>query len=72
MLVLMSWVSPLLGVLGVPVALCVGLSRMVFALHYPSDVIVGAVIGLLTTLGVVWAAQESGLVEWIVRMSPIT
>ena len=38
---------PILAIVVVPFAILVGLSRVVLGLHYPSDVIAGAVIGAL-------------------------
>jgi undecaprenyl-diphosphatase len=42
---------PELGILIAPFALLVGSSRLVLGLHYPSDVIVGAVIGAAVAWG---------------------
>jgi undecaprenyl-diphosphatase len=71
MVVVLGWLSPALALAAFPVAVCVGLSRMVFGLHYPSDVVAGAVLGAGVALGVVSAAEAVGLVDWIMRMSPI-
>lgn len=43
--VLFSHVEPLLFVLCAPFAVLVALSRVILGLHYPSDVLVGAVLG---------------------------
>ncbi len=45
----------------VPFAMLVALSRMVLGLHYPSDVLAGAVLGGLVAQGVLWAAHGLGL-----------
>jgi len=39
-------IEPLLAIVAVPFALLVAVSRVVLGLHYPSDVIVGAAIGI--------------------------
>ncbi|WP_227430857.1 phosphatase PAP2 family protein [Psychrobacter sp. I-STPA6b] len=44
--ILGSYYPPLLWVM-LPFVLCVALSRMVLGLHYPTDVVVGAMIGYL-------------------------
>lgn len=41
------WYSPVLAWILVPFTLLVALSRMVLGLHYPTDVICGAVLGFL-------------------------
>lgn len=41
---------PVLSGLLLPLALLVGLSRIYLGLHYPSDVIVGAIIGAITAI----------------------
>ena len=69
--VLAWWISPWLGLALLPVAAAVGVSRMFFGLHYPSDVIVGGVLGCLITFGVIAGASASGLVDWLLRISPI-
>lgn len=45
--------APILTLFLLPVALIVGLSRIYLGLHYPSDVLVGAVIGTSAALGTV-------------------
>ena len=39
--------APVLGWIAVPFALCIAASRLVLGLHYLSDVVVGAVLGML-------------------------
>ncbi|MFD1739257.1 phosphatase PAP2 family protein [Bacillus salitolerans] len=41
---------PILGLLLLPIAISVGLSRIYLGLHYPSDVLVGSILGTLTGL----------------------
>jgi undecaprenyl-diphosphatase len=41
----LGYIQPLLLILMLPFIILVALSRMVLGLHYPSDVIVGAIIG---------------------------
>jgi membrane-associated phospholipid phosphatase len=41
----LGYIQPLLLILMLPFTILVALSRMILGLHYPSDVIVGAVIG---------------------------
>ena len=53
--IMLNHVEPLTTVLCAPFALLVALSRVVLGLHYPSDVLVGALIGAtLGSLSVVW------------------
>ena len=55
------WLSPVAGLIGIPVAACVAISRMFFGLHYPSDVVVGAGAGVILTTGAavwLWFAQQ--------------
>lgn len=46
--------APPLAWLVVPFSLSIALSRMVLGLHYLSDVLVGALIGLMLAVGSVW------------------
>ena len=41
----LGYIAPVMLVLMLPFTLLVALSRMVLGLHYPSDVMVGALIG---------------------------
>lgn len=55
--ILLGYIVPALLVLMLPFTVLVALSRMVLGLHYPSDVLVGAVIGA-TVAGVVIASAS--------------
>ena len=52
----LGYIQPLLLVLMLPFTILVALSRMILGLHYPSDVIVGAVIGTVVGCGIIFAA----------------
>lgn len=49
--VLFSWAYPPLMYLVIPFALLVALSRVVLGMHYPTDVIVGAILGVAISWG---------------------
>jgi undecaprenyl-diphosphatase len=56
------------GALFLVVATAIGLSRIALGMHYPSDVLAGALVGfgaatLVTTLGSPWIARLVGLVS---------
>ncbi len=55
-------IMPILLVVMLPFTLLVALSRMILGLHYPTDVMVGAVIGLIMAFMVIWAAPLFGVV----------
>ncbi|WP_407276039.1 phosphatase PAP2 family protein [Halothiobacillus sp. DCM-1] len=46
--------APQLGWIVVPFSLAIALSRMVLGLHYLSDVLIGALIGLILAAGSLW------------------
>ncbi|KAA8733254.1 phosphatase PAP2 family protein [Acinetobacter qingfengensis] len=49
-------IVPALLMIMLPFSLLVAISRMVLGLHYPTDVIVGATLGLLVALITLWLA----------------
>ena len=51
--VVLGYIQPILLILMLPFTLCVALSRMVLGLHYPTDVIVGALIGLVLAMMII-------------------
>lgn len=55
---LICWFFPELFWLVVPFAALVAISRVVLGMHYPTDVVVGAALGLLLSLGsfLIWPA----------------
>ena len=50
--VLFTWAFPMLAYIVVPFAFLVALSRVVLGMHYPTDVLVGAALGILLS----WAS----------------
>lgn len=52
----LGYIQPILLVLMLPFAILIGVSRMVLGLHYPSDVIVGALIGLSVGIFIILCA----------------
>ena len=59
---LLGYIVPALLVLMLPFTILVALSRMVLGLHYPSDVLVGALIGATDAGGVIASASFFHLV----------
>lgn len=70
MVVVAAWLAPWLGVVTLVVATCVGLSRMFFGLHYPTDVVAGALIGAMVTILVIVVSREVGYTDWLLRLRP--
>ncbi|MFH7767246.1 phosphatase PAP2 family protein [Acinetobacter sp. BSP-28] len=52
----MGYIQPMLLVLMLPFTILVAVSRMVLGLHYPSDVLVGALIGVVVASGIIMSA----------------
>lgn len=46
----MMWVHPLIGYVGIILALLTGLSRIMVGVHYPSDIIGGLLIAIVVSL----------------------
>jgi undecaprenyl-diphosphatase len=49
-------IAPVLLLLMLPFSVMIALSRMILGLHYPSDVLVGALLGLVVGLMILWLA----------------
>ena len=58
----LGYIQPMLLVFMLPFTLLVAVSRMVLGLHYPSDVIVGALIGVLVATGIIFTAPFLNIV----------
>jgi lipid A 4'-phosphatase len=61
------WLWPRHLLFYVSVAALVAASRVVVGAHYPSDVIAGALVAVLTTRAVVWAFAHSGIAPAVPR-----
>lgn len=57
----LGYIQPLLLLLMLPFTILVALSRMVLGLHYPSDVIVGAMIGASVASGIILLAPTANI-----------
>jgi membrane-associated phospholipid phosphatase len=64
------WVEPWIGLVMAPVALATGVSRVFFGLHYPSDVVGGALLGSVMAWQVLGLAERIGLVNFFVARVP--
>lgn len=58
----LGYIQPLLLILMLPFTILVALSRMVLGLHYPSDVIVGAIIGALVASTIILLAPSFNVI----------
>ena len=56
MTTLLGFIEPLLLVIMLPFTILVAISRMVLGLHYPTDVMVGAVLGASLATTAIWLA----------------
>ena len=48
-----GWAFPPLGVVLIPLAVLIGMSRVCLGVHYPGDVLIGQVIAVLTAIPIV-------------------
>ena len=60
--IVLGYVQPLLLVIMMPFTILVALSRMVLGLHYPTDVLVGAIIGATVASGIILAAPMINII----------
>ena len=58
----LGYIQPLLLILMLPFTILVALSRMVLGLHYPSDVIVGAIIGASVASAIILLAPSFNVI----------
>ena len=58
----LGYVAPLLLMLMLPFTVLVAVSRMVLGLHYPSDVVVGAILGGMMAIAIVLTAPYLNIV----------
>ena len=58
----LGYIQPILLLLMLPFTILVALSRMILGLHYPSDVIVGAVIGASVASGIILLAPSFNII----------
>ncbi|OTG67392.1 phosphatase PAP2 family protein [Acinetobacter silvestris] len=54
--IVLGYIQPLMLFLMLPFTILVAISRMVLGLHYPSDVLVGALIGVVIASGIICTA----------------
>lgn len=68
MVLITWWLAPGFGFVTLLFAFGVGLSRMFFGLHYPTDVVVGAGIGLFVASTTIDLCERYGMVEWLMHL----
>ncbi|MCP6547780.1 phosphatase PAP2 family protein, partial [Klebsiella pneumoniae] len=59
--IVLGYIQPMLLAAMLPFMVLVALSRMVLGLHYPSDVIVGALIGAAVASLIIFVAPLLGI-----------
>ena len=57
----LGWIQPILLVLMLPFSILIALSRMILGLHYPTDVLVGAGLGVLMASLMIYFAPVFGV-----------
>ena len=60
--VTLGYIQPILFMLMLPFTLLIALSRMILGLHYPSDVIVGAIIGASVASMIILLAPSMNII----------
>ncbi|MEB6677667.1 phosphatase PAP2 family protein [Acinetobacter haemolyticus] len=60
--IVLGYIQPVLLILMLPFTILIALSRMVLGLHYPSDVIVGAIIGASVASAVILLAPNLNII----------
>lgn len=49
-----SFAHPIAALIVIPAAMLIGMSRIYLGLHYPTDVVIGAIIGIVSAIIVWW------------------
>ena len=60
--VTLGYIQPILFMVMLPFTLLIALSRMILGLHYPSDVIVGAIIGASVASMIILLAPSMNII----------